>query len=496
MTPVAAAAPRTVLPPPVLVGRNALNGRAAAGTPPVPALRADPDGRAAAGGLRDRKGLSWAGRRVTVLGLGQSGLAAAKLLRRAGCRVRVSERQTGEALSKTARELEAGGVDAVELGGHHPEMLDGCDLVVISPGIPPTAPAVAWAHARRLPIISEIELAFQFCRAEIVAVTGTNGKSSVVTMIQQALQAARRHAVACGNLGTPFSEVAPELPAGSVAAVEVSSFQLVWCDEFQPSVGVLLNLGTNHLDWHGDFAHYVDAKARLFRRMGPQEHAVLNGDDELVAGLGDRIAARRVWYGSRRGSDNPSPFRLDPATCRALPLTGQAVLQVGRALGLADPLTYQTLRHFRGLEHRLEHVATVRGVRIVNDAKSTTPDSFLYALERCEGPVVLIVGGKDKGMDFRLLPEAISQERVRGVVLIGEARHRLRQLLNGATPIEERGTLAEALDAAMALCHAGDTLLFSPACASFDMFANFEERGRVFKQLVRQLESPLQAAGA
>ncbi|MBI2885519.1 MAG: UDP-N-acetylmuramoyl-L-alanine--D-glutamate ligase [Candidatus Omnitrophica bacterium] len=438
--------------------------------------------------LRDRRGLSWAGRRVTVLGLGKSGLAAARLLCRAGCRVRVSERGAGEALSQAAQGLLADGVEAVELGGHHADMLEGCDLVVISPGIPPAAAPVAWATARRVPIISEIELAFQFCRAEIVAVTGTNGKSSVVTMIQHALQTARREATACGNLGTPFSEVAPGLPPSAVAVVEVSSFQLVWCDEFRPAIGAFLNVGTNHVDWHGDFANYVDAKARLFRQMRPDDRAVLNGEDPVVARIGARVAARQIWYGPRCGPEQAGRFRLDPATCRALPLAAQAVLQTGRALGLPDPLTYQAIRQFRGLEHRLERVATIRGVHVVNDAKSTTPDSFLYALERCAGPVVLILGGKDKGMDFRLLPDAIAQERVRGVVLIGEVRHRLRQLLGGSAPVEECATLEQAVSAAMGLCHAGDTLLFSPACASFDMFANFQERGRAFKQMVRQLE--------
>lgn len=434
---------------------------------------------------RDRFGVDWHGRRVVVVGLAKSGAAASKLLQQAGCRVRVTERCDTSSVRTAAEELKAAGVEAVEIGQHSRQFLDGCEAVVVSPGVPESAEPIQWALASGRPVWSEIELAFRFCPASVVAVTGTNGKSSVCTLIQHVLQAAGRPAVACGNLGTPFSEVVSSLTTQMTAVVEVSSFQLLWCDQFRPTIGILLNVGTNHLDRHQDRSHYINAKARLFQRQTPTDVAVLNGCDPEVVTLSQRVVAQRVWFGDNR--TNPPRFRLGPSSCRVLSESGQAVLQVGRVLGIPDPLVYQVIREFQGLEHRLEYVTTVQGIRFVNDAKSTTPESLLYALQRCQGPVVPIVGGRDKGLDFTPLKAALAQDRIRGVMLIGESRKQIRTLLNGSTTSRECETLAEAVEEAAKLARPGDTVLFSPACASFDMFRNFEERGRLYKQLVRAL---------
>ena len=432
----------------------------------------------------DRFGVSWRGRRVAVLGLGKSGLAAARLLQRLGCRVRVSEARETEELRQVAGRLLDAGVEEIELGRHSQQILEGCEAVVVSPGIAESLPLLRWAAAQGLPLLSEIELAFHFCPAPIVAVTGTNGKSSVVTLIQRVLAAAGRPAVCCGNVGIPFAEVLPSLTPRSIAVVEVSSFQLLGCRQFRPFVGVLLNLGTNHLDRHPDRAHYIAAKARLFARQTPEDYAVLNGTDPEVVALGKQVYAQRIWFGENL--DNPPHVHLDPATCRALSANLQAVLQAGRILDIPDPFTYQVLRQFRGLEHRLESVGMVRGVTIVNDSKSTTPDSLLYALARASTPVVPIIGGRDKGLDFRALAAVLAEERVHGIVLIGESRRQLHALLNGRANVRECETLDGALETALTLARPGDTVLFSPACASFDMFKNFEDRGRIFKELVRQ----------
>lgn len=432
----------------------------------------------------DRFGVNWRARRVAVLGLGKSGLAAARLLQQAGCRVRMSEARDTEELRQMAGRLREAGVEEIELGGHSQRLLDGCEAVIVSPGIAESLPSLRRAAAQGLSVLSEIELAFRFCASPVVAVTGTNGKSSVVTLIQRVLTAAGRHAVACGNLGVPFAEVLPTLTPRSIAVVEVSSFQLLGCQQFRPFVGVLLNLGTNHLDRHPDREHYIAAKARLFARQTPEDYAVLNGADAEVVALGTHVYAQRVWFGANQ--DNPPHVLLDPVTCQILSANFQAVLQVSRILDVPDPLTYQMIRQFRGLEHRLEYVGTVRGVRIVNDSKSTTPESLLYALARCPGSVVPIIGGRDKGLDFRPLRAALAEERVRGIVLIGESRRQLHALLNGRANVRGCATLEGSLDAALELAPPGDTVLFSPACASFDMFKNFEERGTRFKELVRQ----------
>lgn len=434
----------------------------------------------------DRFGVNWQGRVVVIVGLAKSGVAAAKLLQRLGCRVRMTELRDTDTVRTTAAQLIDDGVEHVEWGAHSPRLFDGCEVVITSPGVPESAAPIHWATERQLPIISEIELAFRFCRAPIVAVTGTTGKSSVVTLIQRLLQASRRPAVACGNIGIPFAEVVPTLTPDAIAVVEVSSFQLARCDQFRPSIGVLLNLGTNHLDWHQDRLSYFQAKARLFRRQTSLDYAVLNAADPEVVALSGAVRAQRVWFGGRQ---DVAPFELDGATCRVLLENAQAVLQVGRILGVPDPLIYQTIREFRGLEHRLEYVTTIRGVRLINDAKSTTPDSLVYALEQVNGPVVPIIGGKDKGLDVESLRVVLADPKVRGVVLIGESRHKLRALINGTVQTAECETLEDAVQAAMRVARPGDTIVFSPAFASFDMFRNFEERGRQFKQLVWQFQS-------
>ncbi len=432
-------------------------------------------------------GEAWRGRRVTVVGLGKSGMAAAGLLCRMGCRVRATDGGHPAALEAARHALGQMGVETVELGGHTEAFLDGTEFLVVSPGVPETAGPVRWASRRRVPILSEVELAFHFCRAQVVAVTGTNGKSTAVTLIAEVLKASGRPVVACGNLGLPFSSVVGRLGSDAVAVVEVSSFQLLWCWQFRPRIGVLLNIGANHLDRHRDPRAYLAAKARVFQRQTSSDWAVLNGDDPGLVALGRSLSSRCVWCGERQS--NPPGFQLAPQTRRSLTGSAQAVLQVARILGIADPLTWQVIRAFRGLEHRLEPVATIRGIHFVNDSKSTTPDSLLFALTQLRGDVVVILGGRDKGLEFSRLAAPLHEPRVKGIVLIGEARARLRALLNGSPSpaIEERTTLEEAVGTAAELAGPGSTVLFSPACASFDMFRDFEERGRAFKAVVRNL---------
>ena len=440
----------------------------------------------APGGV-DMFGESWEGRRVTVVGLGKSGLAAAQLLCRLGCRVRVTEVGRSAALEAISESLETWGVEAVELGGHTTAFIEDSELLVVSPGVPESAGPLQWALAQRVPMISEVELSFHFCPSPIVAVTGTNGKSTTVTLIAQLLTTARRPALACGNIGVPFSSMLDRLTPSMIAVVEVSSFQLLGCHRFRPKIGVWLNVGTNHLDRHQDPKAYLAAKARLFARQMMEDWAVLNGSDPRIVEASQRWPSQRIWFGENRS--NPTALQLEPSTRRALTPGAQAVLQVGRLFNIPDPLTWQVLRSARTLEHRLESVATVRGVHFVNDSKSTTPESLLFALAHTRGDVVVILGGRDKGLDFTGLVDPLHTARVKGVVLIGESRSRLRTLLNGSAtpPMQESGSLDAAVEAATAFAGPGATVLFSPACASFDMFRNFEERGRVFKTLVHQL---------
>ena len=436
----------------------------------------------------DRCGRSWEGRRVTVVGLGKSGQAAVALLRRVGARIRATDARDTEELRRLRAVWQTSqpAVEGVELGGHQRRMVEGAELMVVSPGVPESSDPLQWAQALGVPIISEIELAFQFCPSPVIAVTGTNGKSTAVSLIAAVLNASGRHAVACGNVGVPFSSVVSHLTPQAFAVVEVSSFQLLGCEAFLPSIGVLLNVGTNHLDRHRDQAAYVAAKARMFQRQTPQHWAVLNGADPVVMEVARGLMARRVWFGANRS--NPPAFTVSPQTLRALSPGAQAVVQVARLVGVPDPLSWQVIRAFRGLEHRMEYVATGRrGIRFINDSKSTTPESLLFALQQVAGEVVVILGGRDKGLNFQSLVEPLHQPRVKGLVLIGESRERLRHCLNGTLagpPIREAAGLDEAVRIGSALAQPGATVLFSPACASFDMFRDFEERGCRFKDLV------------
>lgn len=424
----------------------------------------------------------WQGRRVTVVGLGRSGVAAARLLHQIGSHVRVTDARDTTELRALRDALTAQGVHEVEIGGHTKRFIHDAEAVVVSPGVPETSGPITWALEHQIPILSEIELAFHCCPSPIIAVTGTNGKSTAVTLIAELIKASGRRAIACGNLGIPFSSIINELTPETVAVVEVSSFQLLRCDQFRPKIAVLLNIGTNHLDRHQDPLAYLTAKARIFQRQTPEDWAVLNGHDVRAVSLAGQCQAQVVWFGDNRS--NGERFWLAPETQRALTEGYQAVLQVSRILGLPDPLAWQIIRSFRGLEHRLEYVNTIRGIHFVNDSKSTTPESLVYALRQTKGEVVVIIGGRDKGLDFTRLIEPLHESRVAGIVLIGESRPRLRQLLNGSSIVRERATLEDAIDAAAGLAHPGATVLFSPACASFDMFRDFEDRGRAFKAIV------------
>jgi UDP-N-acetylmuramoylalanine--D-glutamate ligase len=435
----------------------------------------------------DQCGTSWEGRRVAVVGIGRSGLAAAAFLQRIGARVVVTEAKDTEELRRTRERLLRSGIEAVELGGHTEQWIAQSDLLVVSPGVPESSRPLQWAARHRRMILSEIEIAFQFCPSPVVAVTGTNGKSTVVTLIAEVLNAAGRPAIACGNLGVPFSSVLDRLTPRHVAVVEVSSFQLLGCDQFRPRIGVLLNVGTNHLDRHQDPAAYLAAKRRLFQRQTSEDWSILNGTDPQVAAIGERLPTKHIWFGDNRS--NPVEYWLAPETLRTLTDNLQAVLQVARVLGIPDPLTWQVMRSFRGLEHRLEAVATIHGVHFLNDSKSTTPESLGYALVCTSGPVVVIMGGRDKGLDFTLLAQRLRDERIQGIVLIGESRAKLSRLLHGVASVRECETLEEAVRTAAELAGPGTTVLFSPACASFDMFKDFEDRGRAFKAIVSAMRN-------
>ena len=447
------------------------------------------------------------GRRPLVVGAARSGLAAARLLARHGLDVRLADAKlAGPEGARLGAELTSQGVCA-SWDRDDPRALEGCDFVVWSPGIPPGHPVAAAAHAARLPVISELEIGYLAARAPFLCVTGTNGKSTTAHLAGALLQGAGRQAEVCGNIGRALCEVAESVPPTGLLVVEVSSFQLETVDRLKPFVATWLNLTPDHLDRHGDLEAYGAVKQRLFARQDESDYAVWNADDPEVmrrrSGAatwlefsalrpvedGAAIADGRIRLGWRGGIEDLMP-------ARELRLRGaHNLLNVLAAVATVLPLEpapdalRAVLREYRGLEHRLEPVATVAGVEFVNDSKATNTGSLAVALRSFERPVVLIAGGRDKGQDFTPLAPLV-RERTHAVVLIGEGAPRLAAHWAGATLLRA-GSLAEAVERAFISAREAPggplPVLLSPGCASFDMFLDFEDRGRRFKDEVARL---------
>lgn len=439
-----------------------------------------------------------------VVGAARSGMAAARLLRRHGADVRVCDRRPAAEVGEGATALVALGIETA-LGRDDAGLLEGRDLVVWSPGIPDRHPIATAARARGIPVISELELGFLAAQAPLICITGTNGKSTTTDLIGALARSAGREVAVCGNIGRAVCEVAESVGAAGLLVVEVSSFQLETADRLRPYVAVWLNLTPDHLERHGDLATYGALKQRLFARQEETDWSVWNADDPEVMARVQGRASRLTFSRSApvdegacvrdgvitlawRGGTEP----VLPARELALPgahnlANALAALAAVLPLEIAPGTLRDVLRTYRGLEHRLEPVATVDGVRFVNDSKATNADSLAVALRSFDQPVVLIAGGRDKGQDFTPLAPLVARA-VRHLVLIGEGAPRLAAAWAGV-PASRAGSLAEAVTLAYDAARrgGGGTVLLSPACASFDMFRDFEDRGRQFKAEVGRL---------
>ncbi len=451
-------------------------------------------------------GRALAGRRVVVVGLARSGLAACRLLARLGACVTATDSKPAEGLPPEARALPDLGI-ALEAGGHPGTLLADADLLVVSPGVPRFAPILAQARAAGIPVVGEVELAFWSTEASFAAVTGSNGKSTTTALLGALLRGTGIPATVAGNIGIPLCDVVPDLPAGHWVAAEISSFQLETTAAFRPAVALLLNLAPNHLDRHADLEEYYGTKARIFAAQEAGDCAVLNADDPQVLARAGETRARRVAF-SRRQPVRDGACLADghialarggratpvaPAGCLRIPgahnlENALAAAAAAAEIGARPAAMAAALAAFPGLEHRLEAVATVGGVRYVNDSKGTTVDAVGRSLESFPAGILLIAGGKDKGGDFRPLRPLVRQ-RVKALILIGEARAKIREHLDGASPMAAADSMEGAVGAAAALAAPGDVVLLSPGCASFDMFRDYEDRGRAFKAAVAALKA-------
>jgi len=443
------------------------------------------------------------GKRVTVAGGARSGLAAAELLARRGAVVTLSDTR---AEVPGAEALTRFGV-ALELGGHRLSTFTDADLVVLSPGVPPEQPAVVAAREAGVPVIAEIELASRWLQGRVIAITGTKGKSTTTALTGRILETAGFRVAVGGNIGVPLSAQVAESTPETFHVVETSSFQLEQIDTFHPWIAVMTNFSPDHLDRHPSADAYAAAKARVFENQTSDDWAVINADDPAVLELARRGRARQRLFAHTTtltaGTVIDEGWIVDRSatgTTRLVPLEAihllgphlvpdvMAAATVGAIAGAPSSAMTTAVDAFPGLEHAMELVADIGGVRFVNDSKATNVDAALRAIESFERGLVPIIGGKFKGGDLTLLREPLAR-RAKAVIAIGEARPLVSAALNGAIPVHEVERFDAAIAKAYALAQPTGVVLLAPACASFDMFRDYAERGRKFKEEVSKLKA-------
>ena len=445
------------------------------------------------------------GQRILVVGMGRSGLSVARWLAKEGARVTVSDVKAEKELDKAlVDDMRSRGI-VVETGGHREESFLSADLIVPSPGVPLDMGPLQAAKQKGVPVLGEMGLALQEVDAPIVAVTGTNGKSTVTAFLGAMLAAGGLRVFVGGNIGTPLSDFVAERQQADVVVLEVSSFQLDTMESFQPSIGLLLNISPDHLDRYSSYEAYVQSKLRIFKDQGPGHVAILNDDDVLLSDFMPSGKALVLRYGEEKGK-NRQAFMEGQRIIAALPggaahafslekcaLPGKhnrenlmgAVL-TGLALKVEAPIIQQTMDRFQGLPHRLELVARIRDVDFYNDSKATNVEAAARSVGSFDRPVVLIAGGRHKGSDYAPLVQ-VAKGRVRKAVLLGESKHLLAQAFEKVIAFSLADTMAEAVAQAFTAARPQDVVLLAPACSSFDMFTDYAERGVAFREAVKGL---------
>jgi len=445
------------------------------------------------------------GKKVLVVGLGKSGLAAALFLRRHGAQVTVSDVRSAAALAKDIPALLEEGI-MVEAGGHGLLTFRRQDLIVVSPGVPLDTPELVQARNFGRPVIGELELAARFLKGKTLAITGSNGKTTTTTLIGEILEAAGLPTLVGGNIGVPVVALIDESTPNTWSVLEVSSFQLESTEQFHPQIAVILNITPDHLDRHGTFENYARAKERIFAAQTSADFLVLNADNSRAAQAAPRAPSSVYWFSLdrtvpqgawveaghvvyRSGKD-ASIERIIPLT--GIPLKGEhnvenvlAAVCAARLAGAAADVIRTSIENFRAVEHRLEYVATLNGVEFFNDSKATNVDATAKAIASFNNGIHLILGGKDKNSDYTQLAPLL-RERVRAVYTIGSAADKIESQLRGVVSLHSCETLDKAVTAAASAAHPGDVVLLAPACSSFDQFESYEHRGRVFKELVNE----------
>jgi UDP-N-acetylmuramoylalanine--D-glutamate ligase len=453
--------------------------------------------------------MNYSGKSILVAGAGRSGIAAARFLLSRGARVILTDTKSGDALATNIAPLldiaARTGELVLDLGGHRSESFARCDLVIVSPGIPLALPIFDISRKAGIPIIAEVELAYRHLNGKIIGITGSNGKTTTTTLVSRLLTDAGLNGYAAGNIGTPLIGFVADSSPEDIYAVELSSFQLEGIQDFRPHIAAILNLTLDHMDRYASFEEYIAAKQRIFTNQRETDFAVLNADDIGTAAIGSKVCAKPVRF-SRLTTPAHGAFvrngrvifsdekgEIDLFGTGAIALKGShnlenvlAACAMAILSGAAPESLEESIRKFPGVEHRIEFVTERDGVQYYNDSKATNVDATIKSIEAFKGNILLIAGGRDKAGDFNALRSPV-RERVKHVVTIGEAAEKLKKALADVTDASEARSMQEAVSICRQLARPGDVVLLAPACASFDMFQDYEHRGRIFKEAVRNL---------
>ncbi|MBN1224361.1 MAG: UDP-N-acetylmuramoyl-L-alanine--D-glutamate ligase [Candidatus Aminicenantes bacterium] len=450
------------------------------------------------------------GKKVLVVGLGKTGESVCRFLLDRQARVQISEGKPSEQISDKIRQWTQRGVE-IEAGGHRRSSFMQADMIVPSPGVPPI-PELTDAMAHGVEVVSEVELAFRYIRGRIIGITGSNGKSTTATLCHEILVKGGRKAFLAGNIGTPLISFVDSSKDDHIYVTELSSFQLEYAKHFRASVSIFLNITPDHLDWHKSFDDYFSAKKRLFKNQNRNDTAILNGDDPLVWNLREEIRPHIYGFSRMRAispgcyidkdrivfSDDGKKTIMNTNDVHLPGVHNQenimAALCVGHLLHVPSPVIKTSVEEFEGLEHRLEKVATLEGVTFYNDSKATNVGAALKSIQSFDQKIILILGGRDKGGTFEALKKSIALQ-VKKIFLLGEAKEKIAGALKNGVPMSRVSSLREAVESGFAAASPGDVVLLAPACTSYDMFANFEERGKIFKQEVLSLKKRIAEKG-
>lgn len=440
-------------------------------------------------------------KKISIIGAVRSGLAAAKLAKKLGAIPFVSDAESEEKLKSSIEFLKSEKIDFET--GKHSEKVYECDLMVVSPGVPSNADVIKNAVNRKIKIISELEFASSFCKGNIIGITGTNGKTTVTSLCDYLFNQCGKKSYGAGNIGLAFSEIAAEVKENEFVSLEISSFQLDLIDNFKPKVAMILNITPDHLNrYENSIEKYALSKLRIFENQNAEDYLILNKDSDLLNQYFKKAKSNILFLSTKKKVTNGCYLENDEVrfvrnnviefSCKVSDIfikgehniqNAMAVIIAAKIFDLDNGKIIEALKSFKGVEHRLELVREIEGVKFINDSKATNVDSVIVALKSFEEPIFLILGGQDKGNDYSMIEDLVV-EKVKKIYAIGSSAEKVFNYFHQKVKTEIKKDFDEVINTAISEARDGDVVLLSPACASFDMFDNYEHRGRVFKQIV------------